>query len=64
MLAKTLVDHHYRSTSDLAIAIAMVLAEQVRHCDAVVIQVDEANLPGSPDEWPWAADAINLVLDA
>ena len=31
---------------------------------ATSIQVDEANLPGSPDEWRWAARAINKVLDA
>ena len=37
-------------------AIADVLAEQVKHLDADVIQVDEANLPGHPDEWEWAAD--------
>ena len=29
-----------------------------------MVQVDEANLPGSPDEWHWAAAAINRVLDA
>jgi hypothetical protein len=29
-----------------------------------VIQVDEANLPGSPEEWEWAAEAMNRVLDA
>jgi 5-methyltetrahydropteroyltriglutamate--homocysteine methyltransferase len=45
-------------------ALAAVLAEQVRHIDADVVQIDEANLPGSPDEWPWAAEAINVVLDA
>src|SRR5262249_8064621 len=39
-------------------------AAQVRHCDAEVIQVDEANLPGSPDEWKFAAEAMNRVLDA
>jgi 5-methyltetrahydropteroyltriglutamate--homocysteine methyltransferase len=64
MLAKTLVDKHYKRRSDLAIAIANVLAEQVRHLDADVVQIDEANLPGSPDEWPWAAEAVNCVLDA
>jgi 5-methyltetrahydropteroyltriglutamate--homocysteine methyltransferase len=36
----------------------------VKHVDAAVVQVDEANLPGAPDEWRWAADAINVVLDA
>jgi 5-methyltetrahydropteroyltriglutamate--homocysteine methyltransferase len=64
MLAKTLVDKHHVRTADLAMAIATVLAEQVRHLDAEVIQVDEANLPGSPEEWRWAADAINCILDA
>ena len=43
-------------------AIADVLAEQVKHIDAEVVQVDEANLPGAPDEWEWAAEAINRVL--
>ena len=32
------------------------------HCDAAVVQLDEANLPGSPEEAPWAAEAINRVL--
>jgi 5-methyltetrahydropteroyltriglutamate--homocysteine methyltransferase len=29
-----------------------------------VVQVDEANLPGHPAEWRWAAAAMNKVLDA
>ena len=64
MLAKTLVNRHYASTPELALAIADVLAAQVKHLDAAVVQVDEANLPGHPDEWQWAAEAINRVLDA
>lgn len=64
MLAKTLIDRHYGSTAELAMAIAEVLAAQVRHCEAAVIQVDEANLPGSPHEAEWAAAAMNRVLDA
>jgi 5-methyltetrahydropteroyltriglutamate--homocysteine methyltransferase len=64
MLAKTLVDHHYGKLPELALALGEALAEQVRHVDADVVQVDEANLPGSPDEWPWAAEAINRVLRA
>ena len=64
MLAKTLVDRHYGSVEAVCHAIADVLAEQVRHCDAEVIQLDEANLPGHPEEWRWAADCINKVLDA
>ena len=64
MLAKTLHDRHYRSPEKLAHAIADVLAEQVKHLDADVVQLDEANLPGHPDEWQWAAAAINKVLRA
>jgi 5-methyltetrahydropteroyltriglutamate--homocysteine methyltransferase len=36
----------------------------VADLDPQVLQVDEANLPGHPDEADWAADAVNLVLDA
>jgi 5-methyltetrahydropteroyltriglutamate--homocysteine methyltransferase len=64
MLAKTLIDKHYRDVRRLALAIADVLAEQVARCDADIIQVDEANLPGSPQESGWAAEAMNRVLDA
>ena len=64
MLAKTLIDEHYQDLPSLALAVADVLAEQVRHLNADVVQLDEANLPGHPDEWTWAAEAINRVLDA
>ncbi|HXZ94280.1 MAG TPA: cobalamin-independent methionine synthase II family protein [Burkholderiales bacterium] len=64
MLAKTLHDRYYKSPQKLAQAIAEVLAEQVKHLDADVIQLDEANLPGHPEEWKWAAAAINKVLQA
>ena len=64
MLAKTLHDLHYRDAEKLAHAIADVLAAQVKHLDADVIQVDEANLPGHPGEWKWAAETINKVLKA
>ena len=64
MLAKTLLDRHYGDPAKLADAIADVLAEQVKHIDAAVVQVDEANLPGAPHEWEWAAEAINRVLRA
>ncbi len=64
MLTKTLINKHYKSGPDLAMALAAALADQVKHIDADVVQIDEANLPGSPEEWPWAAEAINLILDA
>lgn len=64
MLSKTLLDRHYPDRPALANALAQVLAKQVADLDPQVLQVDEANLPGHPDEGEWAADAINLVLDA
>ena len=64
MLAKTVVDQHYGDVREVADAIAGALAKQVRHCHADVVQLDEANLPGHPDEWEWAAASINKVLDA
>ena len=64
MLAKTLHDRHYRKPERLADAIAAVLAAQVKRLNADVVQLDEANLPGHPDEWKWAAASINEVLKA
>ncbi len=62
MLAKTLIDTHYNDLRALTMDIAEVLRAQVAAIDAPVIQVDEANLPGSPQDGPWAAEAINRVL--
>ena len=64
MLSKTLLDYYYKDRPSLANALAMVLAKQIVEIDAAVVQIDEANLPGSPDEWEWAASAINVMLDA
>lgn len=64
MLAKTLLDKYYKDREAMTMAIADVLAEQVRHIKADVVQLDEANLPGHPEEWEWASAAINRVLDA
>jgi 5-methyltetrahydropteroyltriglutamate--homocysteine methyltransferase len=64
MLAKTLHDRHYGSPEKLAHALAKVLAAQVKRLNADVVQLDEANLPGHPDEWKWAAASINEVLRA
>jgi 5-methyltetrahydropteroyltriglutamate--homocysteine methyltransferase len=63
MLAKVLVDNHYNYTPALAMAIAEILRKQVETIDADVIQIDEANVSGNPSEGPWAAEAINHVLD-
>lgn len=64
MLAKTLLDHHYGDTRALAMAIAEVLRTQIAEIDAAVIQVDEANLTGNPQDASWAHEPINHVLGA
>ncbi len=62
MLSKTLLDHHYGDIRALATDIAEALRKQVEGIEAPVLQVDEANLPGSPADGPWAAEVINHVL--
>jgi 5-methyltetrahydropteroyltriglutamate--homocysteine methyltransferase len=62
MLGKTLLDRQYHDRKALTMAIADVLRKQLEGIDAAVTQVDEANLPGSPEDGPWAAEAINHVL--
>jgi 5-methyltetrahydropteroyltriglutamate--homocysteine methyltransferase len=64
MLSRTLLDHHYRNFEKLTMAIGEVLAEQVRGLPAACVQVDEANIPGNPEDAPLAAASMNLVLDA
>jgi 5-methyltetrahydropteroyltriglutamate--homocysteine methyltransferase len=62
MLAKTLLDNHYNDRRALIMALAEVLRQQVAAIDAAVVQVDEANLPGTLQDAPMAAEAINHVL--
>jgi 5-methyltetrahydropteroyltriglutamate--homocysteine methyltransferase len=64
MLCKTLMDHHYKTRPELAHALGETLARQVAEIDPEVLQIDEANITGHPQEAEWAAEAINLVLDA
>ncbi|MBC7925774.1 MAG: methionine synthase, partial [Bryobacteraceae bacterium] len=64
MLARTLLDLHYLDFEELTIALAEVLAQQVRGLPCQCLQVDEANVPGNPSDAPLAARAINIVLDA
>jgi 5-methyltetrahydropteroyltriglutamate--homocysteine methyltransferase len=64
MLARMLLDTHYKDHRALTLALADVLAAQVRGIDAAVVQVDEANLPGRPEDADVAAAAINRILDA
>ena len=63
MLARTLLDNHYGDLGELTFAIAEVLAAQVGDLPCACIQVDEANIPGSPEGAPIALKAINHILD-
>jgi len=63
MLAKTLVDQHYRDTESLMMALADILRDQVSTIDADVIQVDEANVTGHAEDGLMAARGINRVLE-
>lgn len=64
MLARTLLDEHYRDLRALTLAIADALAAQVAELECACVQVDEANVPGNPADGPVAAEAINRVLAA
>ena len=64
MLARTLLDHHYKDFRQLTIAIADILSAQVASLPCDCLQIDEANIPGNPDDAPLAAEAINRVLAA
>ena len=62
MLARTLLDRHYGDFEKLTLALADVLAEQVAQLPCACVQIDEANVPGSPEHAPLAAEAINRIL--
>jgi 5-methyltetrahydropteroyltriglutamate--homocysteine methyltransferase len=64
MLARLVAFGGYHDRQTLAFDLAAALANQVEGITADVIQIDEANLPGHPEDGPWAAEAINIVLDA
>ena len=64
MLAKTLLDEHYHDLPALTMALAEVLRAQVADIDAPVLQLDEANLTGHPEDAAWAHEPINHVLSA
>jgi 5-methyltetrahydropteroyltriglutamate--homocysteine methyltransferase len=63
MLARTLLDNHYNDFEKLTFAIAEAIAAQVSELECDCVQVDEANIPGKPDDGPLAAAAINQVME-
>ena len=64
MLSRTLLDHHYKKPAEIAMALAQVLASQITQIEADVLQIDEANITGAPEDADWAVPALNHVLDA
>ncbi len=63
MLTKVLTDRHYGDRGKLAMAIADVLRRQLTAIGASIVQLDEANISGHPEDRAWALPAINHVLD-
>jgi len=63
MLSRVLTNCAYNSVGELAMDLAAVLRRQVEFIDADVVQLDEASIVGYPEDAPWAAEAINHVLD-
>ena len=62
MLARTLLDEHYRDLKSVTLAIADALAAQAAGLQCACVQIDEANIPGNPADGPLAAEAINRVF--
>jgi 5-methyltetrahydropteroyltriglutamate--homocysteine methyltransferase len=63
MLARLLTNCFYGDVADLAMDIASVLRRQLAMIEAEMVQLDEASIVGYPEDAPWAAEAINHVLD-
>lgn len=63
MLTKVLTDRHYGDRAKLAMGIAGVLRRQMEAIGADVVQIDEANISGHPEDREWALEAINHVLE-
>ncbi|MCS7224636.1 MAG: cobalamin-independent methionine synthase II family protein [Armatimonadetes bacterium] len=64
MLAHMVLDRFYGDRHQLAVDIARILSDQVKRLTCEVLQIDEPHLPGHPHDGPFAAEVINIVLDA
>ncbi len=64
MLAKVIADEHYGGLEALVMALADVLAAQTALVDADVVQIDEANVTGHPEDAALAAAGINRLLES
>src|SRR5262245_49338095 len=63
MLSRVLIDCHYPERAELAMDLAKILRRQLESVGADVVQLDEANIAGHPEDTTWAAEAINHVLE-
>ena len=63
MLARMVTNCFYKDVAELAMDFAGVLRRQVELIEAETVQLDEACIAGYPQDAPWAAEAINQVLD-
>jgi 5-methyltetrahydropteroyltriglutamate--homocysteine methyltransferase len=63
MLSRMVTNCYYKDISDLAMDLAAVLRRQLESIEADAVQLDEACIAGYPQDSPWAAEAINHVLD-
>ncbi|MBD3384191.1 methionine synthase [candidate division KSB1 bacterium] len=63
MLARTLLDEHYSNFENMLMDIAGAMAAQVSDLPCACVQIDEANIPGKPEDAPLAARAINNILE-
>lgn len=63
MLSRLLTNCYYKDLPELAMDLAQVLRRQLELVEVGTVQLDEASLVGHPEDAPWAAEAINLVLD-
>ncbi|HVZ22978.1 MAG TPA: cobalamin-independent methionine synthase II family protein [Vicinamibacterales bacterium] len=63
MLARLLTNDYYPDLPALAMDIAEVLRRQLETVDADTVQIDEASIAGNTQDAPWAAEALNHVLD-
>jgi 5-methyltetrahydropteroyltriglutamate--homocysteine methyltransferase len=63
MLARLLNNCYYKDVGELAWDLAGVLRHQLELVEADTVQLDEASIAEFPQDAPWAAEAINHVLD-
>jgi 5-methyltetrahydropteroyltriglutamate--homocysteine methyltransferase len=63
MLSRLLNNCYYKDIGELAMDVAAVLRRQLELVEADTVQLDEASIAEYPQDAPWAAEAINHVLD-